>query len=457
MPNVEKTLLEDNVYRISVVLDKDMYQKEFTKELKKYRKTAQWKGFRKGTAPLSFVKKMVGGQLFYDLINKMTYKALFDKIEAENINYIGSPIPAVDEAPQDIDMDMKEDIRFAYDLAVMPEFDVVEPTDHTFTYFKVNNLDELAKKEMEQAQLSLAKSEEITEKFDKDVTLTLKLSELDGDTVKEGGIENETLVSVKVVKNEDITKLLNKAKVGDTFVMEPFQDLDAEDEFITTSYLGMNADYEGEIPQKFQAEIVKATKQIPAELDQPFFDQLFGPGVVDSEDKALERFVEYFESRYNHEADQMLLLNWKKFLQEQNKITLPSEYIKKIILATNEGVGQEAIEKDLPLVETDLIWSNIRMKLVKKYEISEPTQHDIEHAIAHSIGSQYGIDPHNEIIMNIAKETIQKDQAKVEATAHGILEGRLFDAIKADLKRDEKLVSDEQFQEVIKETFESGQ
>jgi len=455
MSKVEKTTLEDNVYRISITLEKADVQKEFTKKLKEYRKDAQWKGFRKGTAPLPFVKKMVGNQIFHEMVEKMTSKALFDKIEEEKINYIGSPIAADDVPNPSLKMDMEDDINFAFDLAVIPEVEIKEPTNKVFDFYKVNNLEDVAKKELEQAQISMGKEEATDANFDESSVLTVKLSELEGDKIKEDGVTHETTLRIAEIENEKLAKKLAKAKVGDAFDFAPFEDLSVKDEkYITTTYLGLVDDFEGELPQKFTTEIISATKKVPAELNQELFDGLFGPGAVDSEEKAIEKLVEYFESKYTHEANQMLMMNWKDYLQENNKIELPSAYIKKVIMAGNQGIDAEAVDKDLPVIEKDLVWSTIRTKLIEKYDVAPATEHDIEHAIAHSIGSQYGIDPHHEIIVNIARDTMKKDQAKVEATFKGIMEGRLFDTIKESLKTKDVPLSDVKFADKIKETFE---
>ncbi|HHB78149.1 MAG TPA: hypothetical protein ENK85_02810 [Saprospiraceae bacterium] len=455
MSKVEKTNLEDNVYRISITLEKDDVQKEFTKKLKEYRKNAQWKGFRKGAAPLTFVKKMVGNQIYLEMIEKMTSKALFDKIDEDKFNYIGSPIAADDFEPPEIKMDQNEDIQFAFDLAVVPDFDIQEPIDHTFDYYKVNNLQEIAQKELEQAQLSMGTDEAADAEFDESATLTIKLTELDGDTPKEGGISHEATLRVAEIDNDKLIKTLAKAKVGDSFDWAPFEDLSVKDEkYIASTFLGLADDFEGELPQKLNAEIISATKKVPAEANQDFFDSLFGPGVVDSEEKALEKLVEFFEGKFTNEANQILMMNWKNYLLDNNQVKLPSEFIKKMIMATNDGIEEEAIDKDLPLIEKDLIWSTIRTNLVDKYEVAAPTEHEIKHAIAHSIGRQYGIDPHHEIIMNVAEETMQKDKSKVESTFNGLLDTGLFETVRPSLKTNDLSVSDTEFNEKIKETFE---
>ena len=455
MSKVEKTTLEDNVYRISVTLEKADVQKEFTKKLKEYRKTAQWKGFRKGTAPLTFVKKMVGNQIFNEMVEKMTTKALFDKIEEDKINYIGSPMVAEDLRTPPLSMETEEDIHFVFELVAMPEVAIKEPTNKTFDFYKVNNLKDVAKKELEQAQISMGKEEPTEAKFDESAVLTIQLSELEGKEAKEGGVTHEATLRIAEIENEKLVKKLAKAKVGDAFDFAPFADLTVKDEqYITTTYLGLEDDFEGELPQKFTAEIISATKKVPAELNQELFDGLFGPGTVDSEEQAIEKLVEFFEAKYTNEANQILLMSWKQYLQENNEIELPSAYIKKVIVVGNQGIDEDALEEDLPIIEKDLVWSTIRDGLIKKYDVAPATEHDIEHAIAHSIGSQYGIDPHHEIIMNIARDTMKKDQNKVEATFKGIMEGRLFDTIKDSLKTKDVELSDVQFADKIKEVFE---
>ena len=94
-----KALLNDIV---KVHIQKDDYLPGFENKVKKYSKTVDVKGFRKGMVPAGMVKKMYGDGILAEEINALIDQSLDKFIKENNIKMLGRPIPS--ESQEQIDL-----------------------------------------------------------------------------------------------------------------------------------------------------------------------------------------------------------------------------------------------------------------------------------------------------------------------------------------------------------------
>ncbi|MBN2050236.1 MAG: trigger factor [Spirochaetales bacterium] len=116
----DKTIenLEKSSVRLSVTIEKDAVQNEYQDLVKKYTKTAQIKGFRKGKVPPAILEQKFGDSLKAEAsMNLMenSLKELFEEIEQKPLPY---SVPEVDGDPL---IDMEKDFSFSVTYDVYPE------------------------------------------------------------------------------------------------------------------------------------------------------------------------------------------------------------------------------------------------------------------------------------------------------------------------------------------------
>ena len=144
------------------------------KKLAERRRTAEFKGFRKGMVPASLIKRIYGDQALVESVNQVIGQALDQHINEKKLRILGEPLPSEDQ-PQ-IEWEDGNDFTFVFDLGLSPEVSVeVEKTDSVPTYtITVTAKDKAPMIENLKKYYEEKKEEKTDEEIDKEVTERLK-------------------------------------------------------------------------------------------------------------------------------------------------------------------------------------------------------------------------------------------------------------------------------------------
>lgn len=103
------------------------------KKIQERKKTADFKGFRKGMVPESLIRRVYGEQILAESVNQVVGNALDGYITDNKLNILGEPI-ASENQPENNWAD-GEGFTFVFDIALSPEVDVtVDKTDTVNKY-----------------------------------------------------------------------------------------------------------------------------------------------------------------------------------------------------------------------------------------------------------------------------------------------------------------------------------
>src|SRR3954451_8812573 len=109
--------------KLSIRLSKEDYLPAFEESIKKYAKSANIPGFRKGMVPSGMIKKMHGSSVFADEVIKTVEKELTKYIQEEKPAIIGQPLPLDFDARQ-LDMNNPADYVFAFEIGLKPPINI---------------------------------------------------------------------------------------------------------------------------------------------------------------------------------------------------------------------------------------------------------------------------------------------------------------------------------------------
>jgi trigger factor len=453
MPKVERQDIDDLNAVLTVTLEKSDYEPKFKSELNKYRKQANMKGFRKGKTPLSVLKKMYGQSVLAEVINEMLQKELNDYLKEQDLQILGQPLPSDDQKPQAFDVKNLEDYEFKFDLGLSPDFEL-KGADESTTVEKMvveipqENLEE----DLQAARKRHGERESVEDDTVKDNDMVkFKAVELEGDAPKEEGIETEFSILVSDNTKEALKEELKKKKAGDSirFNINELEE-DRDEEYIRKYYLNLEEDDEREFNDTFEAEITEVSRIAPAELNQAFFDQAFGEGVVSSEEEALEQLRKQSQQFYEKQAEALVSRQIQEKLMEQNHMELPEAFLKRWMKATNEEATEETVEKEFESFRDNLRWSLIRNRLADDYSIEVQEQDLLEAAkrrIRNYLGGQSI--PGMEQMLDSTAARLLQDEDQVEQLAQEVLTDRVFEVLLEKVNVEEKPVSLEEFEEEV--------
>lgn len=167
---VEKKQIDALNLELTLTVEAADYAPVQKKKLADRRKTADFKGFRKGNVPASLIQKVYGEQILFESVNYVVYEQLEKYISDEKLHILGEPL-ASEKQPEVVWND-GNDFTFIFDLALTPEVDVEVAKDDVVNKYNIG----ITVKDKEQMAKNLkdyyAKKEETKtdEEIDKEVT-----------------------------------------------------------------------------------------------------------------------------------------------------------------------------------------------------------------------------------------------------------------------------------------------
>ena len=445
-----------NVDKVSALLtvniEKADYQEKVEKLLKKYRQQVNMPGFRKGMVPMSLIKKQFGKSAMAEEVDKLMQDAVNNYIRENKVNMLGMPLPN-DEKMQTIDFDTQENFEFVFDIALAPEFKAEVSEQDAIDFYTITVSDEMVNSQVDMYAQRAAKYEKVEEYADRDMVKGL-LAELDenGNT-KEGGIQVEGAVMMpSYMKNDEQKAIFATAKVNDVLVFNPnaaFEGNEAE----LSSLLKIKREEVAEMKSNFSFQVEEITRAVPAALTQELFDQVFGEGAVSSEEEFRGKIKEGIAAQFLADSNYKFLLDARTYLMNKvGKLEFPDALLKKIMLMNNEDKGESFVEENYEKSLEELTWHLIKEQLVEAFEIKVEQADVLEMAKENTRMqfAQYGMmSIPEEMLENYAKEMLKKKE-NVEGLVNRAVETKLAAALKGKVALNNKEVSMEEFNNLLK-------
>ena len=123
---VSQNKIDDLNLELTIEVEAADYAEIERKKLAERKRTADFKGFRKGMAPASLIKKFFGEQCLVEAVNQVLSQALDAHIKDNSLRIIGEPLSS--ENQPEVEWKDGNNFTFVFDLGLYPEinFDVVK-------------------------------------------------------------------------------------------------------------------------------------------------------------------------------------------------------------------------------------------------------------------------------------------------------------------------------------------
>lgn len=340
---------------IKIKLNEADYQKNFEDKLKDYGKKASIKGFRQGKVPPGLIKKLYGKSILAEEINNILVKSITDYIKDNDIKIIGDPLPS--EADKEIDWESQKEFEFEYNVGLVDDFKY--DLDFKITKYNIKlsdkefaeNLDNLRK------QYGKMLNPETSEEGD---SLYGTLSQ------DSSGFSKDSVLAIEKVSKKLRNKFIGLKK-GDALSLE-LKSLFTEKLDLEVFTNKTEAELK-ELKGEFLFTVQNINRVETAELNQEFFDKIFGPDQVKNEQEFKDKYKAIIEENLNKEAGYFLQQEIQKKLTESTKLNIPSDFYKKWLLKTQENLSKEQLEKDFEHYLRDLKWTLIKNKIAEDLNV----------------------------------------------------------------------------------------
>ena len=363
---------------LKVSLQEPDYLPAIQEKLKDYTKKVSLKGFRPGKVPPALINKMYGKSIKVDEINNLLSAKVTEYIRENKINIIGDPIPSNEEA-EGIDWDTQKEFQFTYTLGLVPDFSYELSDKVKLTQYQI----EADEKAIEETLNNLRSQ------FGQMV---------DGDNVAEGDFLNgelkakvgefttNTILPMNKVAADQQKLFIGKKKDDKiSFVIEKAFTDSAEVAYVT----GLTKDEAANTKGEFEFTISGIRHSQIAELDQEFFDKVFGKDLVTTEADFRTKLSETMSSNYSRESENLLARDLRNFFVKNTKIELPEDFLKRWLVVSNSNLTTEQVENEFSDYADELKWNLIKNKIAEDNSIKVENE-DVLSRTKDMIKEQFG-------------------------------------------------------------------
>ncbi len=419
------------------------YKEKVDKILADYRKTASIPGFRKGHVPASLINKKYKTPVLVEEINKIIQEQLNEYISKEQLNLLGNPLPVEQE---DIDWN-GDDFKFDFEIGIAPEFDVDVKGKKAVTHYQIKTDDKTINDQIDRIrqQYGKLKSKDVVAAGD-EVTGIFRNDEED--------INTDATFPVDKIKGKINTKKFIGAKKGETIELKTKGLFNDDHDLMTYLKIEHDKAHDLDVPVSF--EITEVNEREMAALDQEFFDKLFGPGVITSEDELRERLREDATKQFAQQTDQKLMTDVTEGLIENTKFDLPADFLKKWIANNGENqLSAEEAASEYDRSEKGLRYQLIESKILQENEDLQLKFEDLKEYASTQIREQmkqYGHNDATDEEVNQVVARIMQNQEEVKRMSEQLQNEKMLQFFKDNAKLKVKEVTYEDF---IKEAYDA--
>jgi len=399
---------------------------------------------------MSLVQKIYGKAIKADEINKIIQEKVYNYIKENKIDMLGEPLPNdAKESGMSLDDD---DMKFYFDIALAPEFEVSVDKEDSITYYEIKVSDEMVENRIKDYTRQFGRYEQVDGYADNDM-IKGRIVELEADgSVKEGGIEADSVTIMPTYFKEESQKKLFKGAVkGGTVVFSPSKAYNGSEVEISSLLKIKKEEVAGNISD-FSLEIESITRFIEADLNQELFDGVFGKDTVKDIDDFRSKVREMIAAGFVPDSDYRFMLDSRTYFMEKvGKLDFADDLLKRIIKANRKEDEQDSVDTDFGRSLEELKWHLIKEKLVEKYAVK--VEEDDVKAMAREATraqfAQYGMmNLPDELLDNYSKDMLKKRET-VDGLVNRVVESKLTAALKKDVKLKKKKVSVEEFNKLF--------
>ncbi len=429
---------------ITITMVKDDYAERVEKRLKEYRRKANIPGFRPGMVPMGMIKKMYGKAVTAEQVNELLGEQLYDYIKKENLDVLGDPLPNETEQPV-IDFDSEEPLKFVFDVALAPEFDVNLTQKDKIVYYDIKISDEEVDEQQKQITTRNGEFVVVDSAIEENDIVKIDAVEVGNDKRK---VEGEIL-SPAHLKDDDQKALFVGRKAGDVVTFNPQKAMNNDYEI--ASFLHIEREEVKNITADFTATITEVKRHKNAELNEDLFKKVYPNDEIKDVAAFRAKLAEELQKSYVTDSEYRFGIDARNALiKKLEGVAFPDAFLKRWVLATNKDLTSEKVEENYSAMLDDLKWQLIKGKIAAKNEI-KVEEADIDKSaeqFARIQWAQYGIANVPDSLLKNYIDSMKKDSKTMSRLAERAFELKVLDVVKAAVKLDKKEISLDEFQKL---------
>jgi len=365
--NISQEKIDNLNAVVKININPEDYQPRVDKAIKDQAKKAKIPGFRAGMVPASHIKRMYGKSILVDEINNLLSDTLNKYIDEEKLEVLGQPLPKIDD-DKHYNWDFNDNFEFNYELGLAPDFTVDFSANDKIPQYIIKVDEETLASRIKNIRKSYGKMTNPDVSADDDV-LYGDLVQLSPDgSVFEDGIAITASVRLDQIKDESVKATLIGLKKGDVVTLDLQKAFD-NDAVKIGALLKIDEELAADLKSTFQLTVKNVNRLEEGDLNQEFFDKLFGEGAVSTEEEFRAKITEELESMMAQDAERKLQEEIYNYTVNKFQFNLPDDFLKRWLKASDEKMTFEDLASGYGEFAKNLKWTLIGNKIIKEQDI----------------------------------------------------------------------------------------
>jgi trigger factor len=431
---------------IKIKLTEGDYQPKVEEKVKEYARKASIKGFRQGKVPSGVIKRMFGKSILVEEINHLLSHRLSDYIKENNLKILGEPIPNQEKA-QTIDWDAQKNFEFEYQIGMVDDFKYDLSSKVKVKSYPID-VDE---KTIQETVADLKKRFGVVSEPDESVAddnLFGELRAAEGDFKKE-----HAFIAIEKVEKKEQKKFIGVKK--DEEVEFDIAKIYSDDE-LKAQLLGQSPEEAKGANGKYIFKANHISRTAPADVNQEFFDKVFGKDAVKNEDEFIAKIKETISENYNRESEHFLEHHIEDYFVANTSIDLPEQFLKTWLKSSSQGqVTDSVLEKEFEDYKRGLKWDLVKNKIAEDNKITveaDEVRAKAKDLIISQFGGQAIASQLSDRLDGIADNYLQNENGQNFMKLYNQLRAeKILRLIREKITVQEKKVSVDEFKKIVQD------
>ncbi len=446
MASVTKENLGNLHDKLTVKVSKEDYFDAFEKAIKKYAKTANIPGFRKGMVPAGMVKKQYGPSIYYDEVIRAVEKELQNYLTQEKPSIFAQPLPMENDLSH-LNMNNPEDYEFPFEIGLKPAMTLDALSKAKPVLHRIKITDEMLNEEIENLVTKNGNLQDVEEVSAPENVLNVLLEECDAEgNIIEGGISKDNSILLKYFTEEFQEKLKGK-KLNDSIVFQLNTAFPEKEREWILSDLGLTKEDEGAAEKHFKMTITKIGLVEKKELNEEFFKLIFPSQELKTEEEFRNALKEEMQKQWD-KASRNQMHDQLYHTLIDTPVEFPDEFLKRWLeIGGEKRKSREEVEAEYPSFVNQLKWTLISDQIITENNL-EVSEEELRNSMKEEIMRYFGQ-------MNLAGDDTQwlesyvdrmmKDEKQVESNYRRMITEKLFNWLETQVTPTEKEISVDEF------------
>lgn len=443
MDIVKESVDETNAV-IKVKVSPADYKPAVEKTLKDYQKKAVIPGFRPGMVPVSVINQRFGKSIMAEEINHLLSNSLDKYIKDNKLRIVGEPIAQ----NNNVDLQPEKEFEFAFEVGLVPDFTVPLSANQKFTIYQVAVEDKLVDEYIEEMRLRYGNLTHPEASEGEDILIGDFVELDEKGEILAGGIFKNSAINIKRIPADKSKEKFLGRKEGDKLTLT--MDEITKDPHDIMGILDIPHEKVHDLKSTFQFNVKQVHRIIPAEVNQEWWDKIFGPGKINNIEDFRKKVKEELVSVFGPQAERKLQNEMVDYLMKNTTITLPETFLKKwlnIVRKDKAPMNETQTNMEFEVYSQSLKWRLVEDKIMKDNNLSVTHQEVMDYT--HALVKGYLGQQANDEQVSATTKRILQDEKEVNRIYERLYDMKLTDLLKKTFTIEPKEVSREEFEKLM--------